>query len=121
MAVTVPLFLCPSDEAKIVSPGFGPTNYAACAGSGLPGGSQLDTDGVFYVNSHTRISQDRRRHEPHGSIFGKRAGNHQMAVRFRKTIASITRYAGPPFSTHHAAVYDAYRYRLRQRGPVEHQ
>ena len=56
VGLVVPLFLCPSDEAKIVSAGFGPTNYAACAGSGLPGGSQLDTDGVFYVNSHTRIS-----------------------------------------------------------------
>ncbi len=57
VGLVVPLFLCPSDEAKIVSTGFGPTNYAACAGTGWPGGSPLDTDGVFYVNSHTRISK----------------------------------------------------------------
>jgi prepilin-type N-terminal cleavage/methylation domain-containing protein/prepilin-type processing-associated H-X9-DG protein len=57
VAQVIPLFLCPSDEAKIVSTGFGPTNYAACAGSGLPGGSMIDADGVFYMNSKTRISK----------------------------------------------------------------
>ncbi|HEX3728133.1 MAG TPA: DUF1559 domain-containing protein [Pirellulales bacterium] len=69
IALWVPLFLCPSDEAYTVAAGFAPTNYAACAGSGLLGacptpvlgmnclGSPLNTDGVFFVNSRTRISQ----------------------------------------------------------------
>ena len=52
----VPLFLCPSDRGEVVAEGFGPTNYAACVGSGQGGGSPLDADGVFYVNSATRTS-----------------------------------------------------------------
>jgi prepilin-type N-terminal cleavage/methylation domain-containing protein/prepilin-type processing-associated H-X9-DG protein len=57
VAIVVPVFLCPSDLGQIVSPQFGPTNYAACAGSGVNGGSPLDADGVFYVNSRTRLSK----------------------------------------------------------------
>jgi prepilin-type N-terminal cleavage/methylation domain-containing protein/prepilin-type processing-associated H-X9-DG protein len=56
-ALVIPLFLCPSDQVQTISPGFGPTNYAACAGTGINGGSPIDTDGIFYVNSHTRLSQ----------------------------------------------------------------
>lgn len=37
-------------------PQFGPTNYAACTGSGLNGGSPYDADGIFYANSKTRIT-----------------------------------------------------------------
>jgi prepilin-type N-terminal cleavage/methylation domain-containing protein len=44
-------FLCPSDNREPVAAGFGPTNYAACAGSGDGGGTPFDTDGIFYVNS----------------------------------------------------------------------
>ncbi len=33
VALVVPLFLCPSDLAQVVSPGFGPTNYVACSGA----------------------------------------------------------------------------------------
>ncbi len=57
VALVVPLFLCPSDLAQIVSPKFGPSNYAVCAGSGLSGGTPNKTDGVFFVNSRTRLSQ----------------------------------------------------------------
>jgi type II secretory pathway pseudopilin PulG len=57
VAQVVPLFLCPSDYAQPVSTGFGPTNYAGCAGSGLLGGTPNDTDGVFFVNSHVKFSQ----------------------------------------------------------------
>ncbi len=57
VALVLPLFLCPSDEGRIVSSGFGPTNYAACTGSGAGGGTPIDTNGVFFVNSHTRLSQ----------------------------------------------------------------
>ena len=57
VAQTLPLFLCPSDQGYIVTPGFGPTNYAACAGSGAGGGTPINTDGVFYINSHTRLAQ----------------------------------------------------------------
>jgi type II secretory pathway pseudopilin PulG len=50
----VGLFLCPSDRAEAVSPFFGPSNYAACAGSGMGGGTPFDTDGMFFVNSRIR-------------------------------------------------------------------
>ncbi len=50
-------FLCPSDRQQRVIPNFGPTNYAACSGSGLGGGTPLDTDGVFYVNSRVRLAE----------------------------------------------------------------
>ncbi|MGD9721694.1 MAG: DUF1559 domain-containing protein [Pirellulales bacterium] len=52
----VAVFLCPSDHGQVVSTSFGPINYAACAGTGGGGGSPADTDGVFYVNSHTRMA-----------------------------------------------------------------
>lgn len=54
VARTVPLFLCPSDRSRPVSPIFGPTNYAACTGSGDNGGTPFEADGVFYINSRTR-------------------------------------------------------------------
>jgi prepilin-type processing-associated H-X9-DG protein len=54
--LNVPLFLCPSDHGRPVSSQFAPTNYAACAGSGLGGGTPLNTDGIFFVNSHTKIA-----------------------------------------------------------------
>ncbi len=52
-ALQVGLFLCPSDSGRIVLPGFGPANYMACAGNGLPGGSALyeNPNGCFYYNS----------------------------------------------------------------------
>jgi prepilin-type processing-associated H-X9-DG protein len=57
VAMVIPTFLCPSDRHSIVSPQFGPTNYAACAGTGVNGGSPVATDGIFFVNSHTREAQ----------------------------------------------------------------
>jgi type II secretory pathway pseudopilin PulG len=51
----VPTFLCPSDEPRRLHPSFGPTNYAFCAGSGAGGGTPIKTDGVFYVNSETKL------------------------------------------------------------------
>jgi prepilin-type N-terminal cleavage/methylation domain-containing protein len=55
VALLVPDFLCPSDGGRRVSDLFGPTNYAACAGTGRDGGSPFDADGVFYINSRTRV------------------------------------------------------------------
>jgi prepilin-type processing-associated H-X9-DG protein len=49
----VPELLCPADLSRPVSPDFGPTNYAVCAGSGSGGGTPRDTDGIFFINSHT--------------------------------------------------------------------
>jgi prepilin-type N-terminal cleavage/methylation domain-containing protein len=49
-------FLCPSDSGQPSSAPFGPTNYAVCSGSGADGGTPFNTDGVFFVNSGTRIS-----------------------------------------------------------------
>jgi len=52
----VPLFLCPSDVPRRLHPGFGPTNYAACSGTGINGGTPIETDGMFYVNSLTSMA-----------------------------------------------------------------
>ncbi|MFM8327595.1 MAG: DUF1559 domain-containing protein [Pirellulaceae bacterium] len=49
--VVVPTFLCPSDNYRSLHPRFAPTNYAMCTGSGRGGGTPIETDGVFFVNS----------------------------------------------------------------------
>ncbi len=51
VAVRVAEFLCPSDQETTGNPNMGPTNYAACSGSGSNGGSPYDADGLFYTNS----------------------------------------------------------------------
>jgi prepilin-type processing-associated H-X9-DG protein len=50
----VPELLCPGDISRPVSPDFGPTNYAVCAGSGAGGGTPRDTDGIFFINSQVK-------------------------------------------------------------------
>lgn len=63
----VPTFLCPSDESRSVSDGYGlvglgPTNYAGCTGTGAGGGTPFKDEGAngsFYVNSQTRMSDFR--------------------------------------------------------------
>ncbi len=57
VAQIVPLFLCPSDRQQPVASGFGPTNYATCAGSGAGGGTPFRADGIFYINSETTTAQ----------------------------------------------------------------
>jgi prepilin-type N-terminal cleavage/methylation domain-containing protein len=57
VAAFIPAFLCPSDRGDRVEPAFGPTNYAACAGSGAEGGTPFDADGLFFVNSHLPLKQ----------------------------------------------------------------
>jgi len=58
VALVVPIFLCPSDSTRgPVATGFGPTNYAACAGSGSGGGSPFDTDGSFFVRRAMRLAE----------------------------------------------------------------
>jgi prepilin-type processing-associated H-X9-DG protein len=56
VAALVKIFLCPSDSMTVVLPGFGPSNYVACAGSGVNGGDATNADGVFYLNSQTRLT-----------------------------------------------------------------
>jgi len=51
--LVVPTFLCPSDTYRSLHANFAPTNYAMCTGSGTGGGTPIDTDGMFYVNSKT--------------------------------------------------------------------
>jgi len=51
VAVRIGEFLCPSDQESGESPHMGPTNYAACSGTGTNGGSPYDADGLFYTNS----------------------------------------------------------------------
>lgn len=50
-------FLCPADEGRLLHEDFAPTSYAASTGSGAGGGSPRDTDGVFFINSQTRLGQ----------------------------------------------------------------
>ena len=57
VATIVPGFLCPSDAMQRATAGWGPTNYAACSGSGMTGGTPYNTDGIFYAASATRLSQ----------------------------------------------------------------
>jgi prepilin-type N-terminal cleavage/methylation domain-containing protein/prepilin-type processing-associated H-X9-DG protein len=95
VATVIPTFLCPSDRHVIVSPLFAPTNYAACAGSGVNGGSPTKADGIFYINSHTRPEQI-----PNGlshtallseSILGNPDGSTSMndpAVDYKFTLAT---------------------------------
>ena len=54
VALVIPLFLCPADQPQVISPLFGPTNYAGCAGTGTGGGTPINADGIFYVNSRVR-------------------------------------------------------------------
>jgi prepilin-type N-terminal cleavage/methylation domain-containing protein/prepilin-type processing-associated H-X9-DG protein len=66
VAQVVRLFLCPSDRGQPVSTAYGvtdlgPTNYAACNGSGTTGGgapygSPWGADGVFRAKTPTRIT-----------------------------------------------------------------
>jgi prepilin-type N-terminal cleavage/methylation domain-containing protein/prepilin-type processing-associated H-X9-DG protein len=56
VSAVVKIFLCPSDQFRIVVPGFGPSNYVACGGSGANGGDNKTGDGVFYLNSQTRMT-----------------------------------------------------------------
>ena len=57
VAQIIPLFLCPSDRQKPVASGFGPSNYATCAGSGVGGGTPFQADGIFFINSEISTSQ----------------------------------------------------------------
>ena len=57
VATVLPELLCPSDLATRVTPEFGPTNYAACTGSGGAQGSPRNPDGLFGVNSAVRPAE----------------------------------------------------------------
>ena len=50
-------FLCPSDAQPAINAKFGPTSYVASTGSGLEGGSPLETDGPFGINSKVRPAE----------------------------------------------------------------
>lgn len=52
--VVIPDLLCPSDQRLPVSPSFGPSNYAACTGTGSNRGSPRSVDGLFGVNFGAR-------------------------------------------------------------------
>ncbi len=54
--VVVPTFLCPSDSGQQLHQNFGPTNYAFNTGTGVGGGTPIETDGVFFVNSQVRFA-----------------------------------------------------------------
>ena len=75
----VPEFLCPSDQQRAVSVGFGPTNYAVCAGSGASGGSPLDADGLFYTNSAVRSRQVKDGHSRTAAVSESILGRERAA------------------------------------------
>ncbi len=88
-SAVVPTFLCPSDSFRQLHPSFGPTNYAVCTGSGAGGGTPIDTDGIFYVNSKTRIgdiadgsSQTIAMSESLLGVSGSQERDPQTAYRF---------------------------------------
>ncbi|HET6881107.1 MAG TPA: DUF1559 domain-containing protein [Pirellulales bacterium] len=58
--IMVPIFLCPSDQQQPVTDYLGtifaPCNYAANMGTGINGGTEFDTDGVFYMNSTVKFA-----------------------------------------------------------------
>ena len=53
VALLIPEFLCPSDSGVRRSELTGPTNFAACAGTGVRGGTAFAADGMFFINSET--------------------------------------------------------------------
>ena len=104
IATVVPLFLCPSDAGQVVSPGWGPTNYAACSGSGMSNGTPYNTDGIFYNGSATRLSQvtDGASHTAlfAESILGiptKPLSTHDPQVDYKYPSQALNSY--PPVST----------------------
>jgi prepilin-type N-terminal cleavage/methylation domain-containing protein len=86
-------FLCPSDLGIRVHQDFGPTNYVFSSGSGGSGGSPLEADGPFFVNSQIRSA-----HIKDGasktvmiseSLLGQSVtANHDPQTEYRFTFAS---------------------------------
>ncbi len=58
LSAVIAAFLCPSDEFRVVIPGQGPTNYAACVGSNADGDAAVG-NGMFYQNSRVRVGDVR--------------------------------------------------------------
>ena len=56
VAARIEEFLCASDSGNSVDPSQGPTNYQACAGTGVEGGTAYDADGLFYINSARKVA-----------------------------------------------------------------
>ena len=67
-------FFAPATRDKSSRQNSRPTNYAACAGTGVNGGSPLATDGIFFATSSTRLSQISDGAVADRPDFGKRAG-----------------------------------------------
>jgi prepilin-type processing-associated H-X9-DG protein len=63
VSTIVPTFLCPSDKGSPVTNYLGvifaPTNYAGNMGSGINGGTEYATDGLFFMNSVIRFADVR--------------------------------------------------------------
>ena len=55
VALVIPMFLCPSDRRERLTSKFGPSNYAACTGDGMDGGSPFNTNGLFHNKSNYRM------------------------------------------------------------------
>ncbi|MCL4204161.1 MAG: DUF1559 domain-containing protein [Pirellulaceae bacterium] len=52
-------FLCPSDWHQVIDTGYGPANYSACWGSGMPPWTVYttsQTNGIFHDDSKTRFA-----------------------------------------------------------------
>ncbi len=61
VSTRVAIFQCPSDGIEQNAPPSWPSNYVACAGSGMPvpANGYRDLDGTFFVNSSTRFADVR--------------------------------------------------------------
>lgn len=55
VATKVKIFLCPSDQHRVLKAGYAPTNYVLNNGT-TGSSSEAQSDGVFHVNSKTRIT-----------------------------------------------------------------
>lgn len=95
--IVVPLFLCPSDRGIAVSPIFGPTNYAGSAGSGSDG-TPYETDGLFFINSRTRLKD--------------------ISDGLSKTVAFSESLLGDSASTNRATVTPENAYRFVMSAPL---
>ena len=96
--IVVPLFLCADDRGSAVSPIFGPTNYAGCAGAGGGDGTPYDTDGLFFINSRTRTKD--------------------ITDGLSKTVAFSESLLGDSASTNRATVTPANAYRFIMSAPL---
>ena len=126
----VPIFICPSDQARSVcrdayaiAGEFGPTNYAFCLGTGTTRGrtnwlgSPYDADGVFYAQSKVKITdiKDGTSNTVGASerILGD--GDESKTIASRAELKTQTMYVNPGAETNDANCGSSLRTNFSQR------